>query len=87
MIDEETEEEEVVELNGMWDFILSNEEEQEALPISTRSKGLADTTQSNQKQKTPTPAAKENQLAKILLLKLHIQIHLHQIFHLHQRPW
>lgn len=49
MTDEETEEEEVVELNGMWDFILSNEEEQEALLASKRRKGPADTTQSNQK--------------------------------------
>lgn len=36
--EEHTDEEEVVELQGMWDFILPNEEDQEAFPISTRSR-------------------------------------------------
>lgn len=38
----QTDEEEVVELQGMWDFILPQEEDQEAFPVSTRSKNQLD---------------------------------------------
>ena len=31
----QTDDEEVVELQGMWDFILSQEEDQEVFPVST----------------------------------------------------
>ena len=38
--EEQTDDEEVAELQGMWDFILPNEETQEALPVATQSKKL-----------------------------------------------
>ena len=40
----------------MWDFILPNEEQLEALPMSTRSKKTTEATQPNQQQKISTPA-------------------------------
>jgi len=36
--EEPTDEEEVVEVQGMWDFLLPKEEYQEASPVSTRSR-------------------------------------------------
>lgn len=36
--EEKTNDEEVVELQGMWDFILPNEETQESLTVATRSR-------------------------------------------------
>ena len=39
----------------MWDFILPNEEQQEALPVSTSSKNTSEATQPNQKQKYSMP--------------------------------
>jgi len=39
----------VEELQGMWDFILFNEETQEALPITTRNKNLIELSQTNPK--------------------------------------
>ena len=53
--EEEDDEEEKVELNGMWDFILPNEEQHEALPMSTRSKNATEATQPNQQQNISTP--------------------------------
>ena len=46
--DDETEDEDLDQVHGMWDFILpisDNKDEQESLPISTRSKGFDDSTQ------------------------------------------
>lgn len=49
MNEEKTDDEEVAELQEMWDFILPNKETQEALPIATRSKNLDDLPQNNPK--------------------------------------
>ena len=43
----ESESEEEVELNGLWDFILPIEEERESMPMSKRSKYSSDSTISN----------------------------------------
>ena len=43
--EEQTDDEELVEVHGMWDFILplsDNEEEEEALNVATRSKSIVD---------------------------------------------
>lgn len=59
---EETEEEEVVECHGMWDFILPNsdtESEKEAFPVSTRSKVAAEPIQPTQKKKNVSPTTKD----------------------------
>lgn len=67
LFDDETEDEELVEVHGMWDFTLptfDNEDEQEALPVSTRSKGLVDSTQSTQKQKPTTSATNDKVVNK-----------------------
>ena len=59
---EETEEEEVVECHGMWDFILPNsdiENEQEDFPVSTRSKGTTEPIQPTQKKKNMGPTGKD----------------------------
>lgn len=59
---EETEEEEVVECHGMWDFILPNSDtknEQEAFPVSTRSKGIAEPVQHTSKKKNISSATKD----------------------------
>ena len=58
-IETQTDDEEVVELQGMWDFILPQEEDQEALPVSTRSRNHLDPPQNIPKQKGASPAAKE----------------------------
>ena len=49
--EEQRDDEEVTELQGMQDFILPNEETQEALLVATRSKNLVDLSQTNSKQK------------------------------------
>jgi len=52
--EEQTDDEETVEVQGKWDFILpmsDNEESEEALPITTRSKSTIDFPQTNQKHK------------------------------------
>ena len=54
-----TDDEEVVELQGMWDFILPQEEDQEALPVSTRSRNKLDPPQATPKQKGTNPPARE----------------------------
>lgn len=57
LFDDETKDEKLVEVHGMRDFILpasDDEDDQEALPISTRSKVPTDSTQSTQK-KIPQP--------------------------------
>ena len=46
--EEEDDEEQEVELNGMWDFILSNEEQLEALSVSKCNKNIIEATQPNQ---------------------------------------
>jgi len=46
---EEAEIEEEVELNGMWDFILPNEEEAQAMLVTMRSKNFLDTSTTIQK--------------------------------------
>jgi len=64
---DETKDEELVEVHGMWYFILrtsDDEDEKEALPVSTRSKGLADSTQSTQNQKPSTSATKDKVVGK-----------------------
>jgi len=46
----------------MWDFILpayDDEDKQEDLPVSTRSKGPADSTQSTQRKNPPTSTTKD----------------------------
>ena len=60
----QTDDEEVVELQGMWDFILPQEEDQEAFPVSTRSKNQLDPPQTTPKQKGASPAAKEKVATK-----------------------
>lgn len=59
---EETEEEEVVECHGMWDFNLPNSDtknEQEAFPVSTKSKGVIEPVQPTQKKKIMCPTTKD----------------------------
>jgi len=57
--EEQTNDEAVAELQGMWDFILPNEETQEALSIATRSKNLVDLSQTNTKQKATMPTPRD----------------------------
>jgi len=59
-----TDDEEIVELQGMWDFILPQEEDQEAFPVSTRSKNQLDPPQTTPKQKGASPAAKDKVATK-----------------------
>lgn len=47
--EEPIDEDEVVELQGMWDFILPDEEDQEASPVSTRSRNQLDPPQPSSK--------------------------------------
>lgn len=65
-VDEQTDDEELVEVHGMWDFILplSDNEEEEALPVATRSKSVVDSPQSIQKQKPSTPDVKGKAIVK-----------------------
>ena len=55
----QTDDEEVVELQGMWDFILPQEEYQEAFLISTQRKNQLDPPQTTPKQKGASLAAKD----------------------------
>lgn len=48
----------------MWDFILPDEEEKDALPVTTRSRNQLDPPQSGSKQKNPSPASKDNAAGK-----------------------
>lgn len=66
---EEQIDDEVVELQGMWDFLLPDEEAQEALPITTRSRSLVDLPQRNSKQKVSTLAPKDKTIGKKSLSK------------------
>ena len=64
---DEFQDKQIVELNGMWDFILpmsDSENEHEGLPVSTRSKGPYDPTQSIKKKKPSTPLAKDKDVNK-----------------------
>lgn len=65
----QTDDEEVVELQGMWDFILPQEEDQEAFPVSTRSKNQLDPPQTTPKQKGASPASKEKVATKKMTAK------------------
>ena len=58
---QEEEEEEMIEAHGLWDFILttSENEEEEALPIETRSKRSIDSPSSSSKQRPVTPVSKD----------------------------
>lgn len=53
-IEEQTVHEEVIELQGMWDFILPDEEEQEAILVATRSRSPVDFPNTNSKHKLST---------------------------------
>ena len=62
LLSKETEEDETVECHGMWDFILANsdtESEQEALPVNTRSKNLAEPIQTSPKKKNSSSVTKD----------------------------
>jgi len=59
-----TDDEEVVELQGMWDFILPQEEDQEECLVSTRSKNQLDPPQTTQKQKGASPVTKDKVATK-----------------------
>ena len=60
----QTDDEEVVELQGMWDFILPQEEDQEAFPVSTRSKNQLVPPQTTPKQKGASPATNDKVATK-----------------------
>lgn len=62
--EEQTDDEEVVKLQGMWGFILPNEDTQEAIPIATWSRSLVDLPQTNAKQKVSTLDPKDKTTAK-----------------------
>jgi len=54
-VEEQINDEEMVELQGIWDFILPlsyNEESQEALPVTTRSRSTINFPQTNKKKKS-----------------------------------
>ena len=57
--EETNDEEEVVEVQGMWDFILPDEEDQEASPVSTRSRNQLDSPQPNPKPKSASSMTKD----------------------------
>lgn len=59
-----TDEEEFVELQGMWDFILLDEEDQEASLVSTRSRNELDPPQSTPKPKSASSTLKDKVAAK-----------------------
>lgn len=54
----------VVELQGMWDFILPQEVDQEVFPVSTRRKNQLDSPQTTSKQKSASPATKDKVTTK-----------------------
>ena len=55
----QTDDEEVVELQGMWDFILPQEEDQEIFPVSTRSKNQLGPPQTTPNQEGTSPTTKD----------------------------
>ena len=57
--EEPTNEYEVVELQGMWDFILLDKEDQEASPVSTKSRNQLDPPQPIPKQKSASSVSKD----------------------------
>lgn len=61
---EQIDDEEITKLQGMWDFILPNEEDQEALPIATRSRNQLDPPQSSSTQKTSMPPPRDKIVGK-----------------------
>lgn len=62
--EEPTDEDEVVEVQGMWDFILPDEEDQEASPVSTRSRNHLDPPQPSPKQKSASLVSKDKVAGK-----------------------
>lgn len=62
--EEQTNDEEVVELQEIWDFILPNEESQEALLVATRSRRIFYLPQTSQKQKSSTLAPEDKAIGK-----------------------
>lgn len=62
--EEPTDEEEVVEVQGMWDFILPYEDDQEASPVSTRSRNQLDPPQPTPKPKSASSMPKDKVAAK-----------------------
>ena len=60
----QTDDEEVVELQGMWDFILPQEEDQEEFSVSTRSKNQLDPPQTTPKQKSASSATRDKVATK-----------------------
>lgn len=64
---DESKDEELVEVHGMWDFSLptsGSEYEQKYLPVSTKSKGPVNSTQSTQKQNPLTSTTKDKVVSK-----------------------
>lgn len=62
--EEEMDDEEVEKLQGMWDFILPNEETQEELLVATRSKIHVELSQTNPKQKASMPPLRDKEASK-----------------------
>jgi len=62
--EEPIDEDEVVELQGMWDFILPYEEDQEASPVSTRSRNQLEPPQPSSKQKSASSVSKDKVASK-----------------------
>lgn len=62
--EEPTDEEEVVEVQGMWDFILLDEEDQKASRVSTRSRNQLDPLQPTPKLKSASSMPKDKVAAK-----------------------
>ena len=60
----QTDDEEVVELQGMWDFILPQEEDQELFPVNTRSRNQLDPPQTTPKPKSASSATKDKVATK-----------------------
>lgn len=54
----------MAELQRMWDFILSNEETQDKLPVATRSKNPIDLSQTNSKKKATMPPPRDKTTSK-----------------------
>ena len=62
--EEHTDEEEVVEVQGMWDFILLDEEDQEAFSVSTRSRNQLDPPQPTPNPKSASSMTKDKVVAE-----------------------
>lgn len=67
---EHTDEEEVVEVQGMWDFILPDEEDQEASLVSTRTRNQIDPPQPTPKSKSASSTTKDKVTAKKMTPKV-----------------